>query len=568
MATQATPAPGKAKSMFNGGDDPSRFDYEPSPEIQRLLESKGLSVVPQTTNVGPHGIGWSGKNFNLPATPRPLTLEESAQALLEKAREENQTIQVSEPIDALPWDGAQALYKAVDALYGFSVLKATPGFFGPQPPVMRTIKTGPKPGDTLQVFWGRLYVARMEWNLQTEIAQHRGRLVFKVGGEIKKKDQREFDRLITLARHFAEEFSIYKGKAIALPIDSDDEIDFGEEPRFIDTSKISESDLIFSDSLQAQIDTNLFTPVRHSDACRKVGIPLKRSIMLAGPYGCGKSLTAALTAKIAQQNGWTFMLVPRAHALAEALRFAPRYAPVIIFAEDADTALEGERDDQMNDLLNTLDGAELKGVDIITVLTTNFPEKLNKAMVRPGRLDAIITVTPPDAGAAEKLMRNYGRGLIKPGEKLARAKVAVAGRIPAVIREVVERAKLSAITRTQGVPDGVTDDDLVVAYDTMKGHLDLLDEPTDKTLTPEETLGKAFGDIIAKHLDTDGLENTVDHINGVAHVNLEETRRVKQSVQSTEKMMATVAEKADGAIRDVGNKIVANVTAAVVAAKR
>ena len=63
-------------------------------------------------------------------------------------------------------------------------------------------------------------------------------------------------------------------------------------------------------------------------------------------------------------------------------------------------------------------------------------------MLRPGRLDAIIDVTAPDAKAVEKLVRLYGRETIAADADLTLVGEALAGTIPAVIAEVVKRAKL------------------------------------------------------------------------------------------------------------------------------
>src|SRR5262249_9702485 len=111
-----------------------------------------------------------------------------------------------------------------------------------------------------------------------------------------------------------------------------------------------------------------------------------------------KTLTAYVTAKKSSSNNWTFIYLDRVAGLHEAFRFAKQYAPSVIFAEDIDRAVNGDdRTTDIDDVLNTIDGIESKGGEIITILTTNHVDQINRAMLRPGRLDAVISIQAPDA---------------------------------------------------------------------------------------------------------------------------------------------------------------------------
>lgn len=476
-------------------------EYEPEAEVKALLASHGYSLAPPDERVGSHDVRWTGKSYSLPAEPVPVSLREASETLRKKADEEEQEITVSEIIDALPWDGAQAFIKAVDDLFGWGILQPEKikTFFGTikVPPTLRTIKTGPNSKDRMQVFWGEVYIPQIEAQLVTRATKHEGRFVFSIGGTIAKKNRHTLDVLVALARIYAYEKSIYKGKAIRIFVDADGAMMENKEPEFIKTDPTLERDLIFSEEVRNQINTNLFAPIKYPAACRQLNIPLKRGILLEGKYGVGKSMTAAVTADLSVRHGWTFIMLDRVAGLKQVLEFAHRYAPVVVFAEDIDRVIAGmERTVSIDDILNTLDGVQGKGHEIITVLTTNHADKINRALLRPGRLDAIVTVLPPDAEAAEKLMRLYGRGLIAEDEPLTEAGKAIAGQIPAVIREAVERAKLSAIAREGGVPDKLVDQDLVVAAGTMKGHLELMHGKADEPLTPEQMIGDGLAQLI------------------------------------------------------------------------
>lgn len=479
--------------------------YEPTEDVKALLAQHGVRMTPPPERTGSHHVEWAGRAFVIPAEPEPMGLRESAEVLNRKADEEEQEINISEVIDALPWDGAQAFIKAVDDIFGWGILQAEKRqtFFGTIkiPPTMRTIKTGPGARDTMQVFWGELYIPQIDATLQTRATVHEGRVVFQIEGSIQKKNRHKIETLIALARIYANERSIYKGKAFRMFVNEKGVVMSEREPEFIKIDPNIENDLVFSDKVQSQLNTNLFAPIKHPKACRELGIPLKRGILLEGPYGVGKSMTAAATANMAIKHGFTFIMLDRVAGLKAIMDFAHRYAPVVVFAEDIDRIIAGEdRTVSIDDVLNTLDGVQGKSHEIITVLTTNHADRINRALLRPGRLDAIVSIEPPDAAAAERLMRQYSRGLIRAETSLSRAGEAVAGHIPAVIREVVERAKLSAIFREGGVPTELVDDDLVIAADTMKGHLDLMRGERVREKTSAELLATGLQGLVEEEM--------------------------------------------------------------------
>mgnify|MGYP000875671611 CR=1 FL=1 len=88
----------------------------------------------------------------------------------------------------------------------------------------------------------------------------------------------------------------------------------------------------------------------------------------------------------------------------------------------------------------------------------------------------MIDVTPPDAEAAEKLVRLYGGELVKEDTDLSKAGELLAGHIPATIAEVVKRAKLAQMRlQPVGTPvEHLSAEALIEASATMKAQTDLL----------------------------------------------------------------------------------------------
>lgn len=443
--------------------------------------------------------------------PEAMSYDQAIEVLNLKKKEEETTVRVHEEVDAFPLDGAYAFMKAMQRKYGWSTAVPTPGFFGPTPPSTVSLEIGF--GEFTQIIWGSFKIPTIEGMLQTGADWGGESPKFVIGGEIKKKHQKEIKELAELTREIVAKESIYRGKAIRLRTNDDGELIQGEAPKFMDLSNVNPDELVFPDVVMEQVETNLFTPIKKTEECRKNRVPLKRGVLFAGPYGTGKTLTANVTAKHCEDNGWTFIYLDRVTGLREAIYFARKYGPAAIFAEDIDRVVTGGRSVAVDDVLNNIDGIDSKHSELIIILTTNHVEKIEKAMIRPGRLDAIISVLPPDAKAAEKLVRIYGRNLIAADENLGEAGSELEGQIPAVIREVVERSKLYAISRMKaGDTLHLTGADLAKAARGMKTHLDLL-KPAEVTVkTSGQIIGEQFGEIVASAVNKKGMFKKLDLI--------------------------------------------------------
>jgi transitional endoplasmic reticulum ATPase len=422
-------------------------------------------------------VQFTGRAITLPAEPGKMPLRVAADALIQKANDEEQVFRTHEVFDAEQHDAAVAFFKAMCRLYGWASPQTQQGMFGPRPPQMVSVKTGPGDSDVVQVPIGAFKLPGVDEQISTTF--HDGKFI--VYGEVKKRDSHLILEVVTLAREILKAESIYKGKPIKLYVDDFGSIDTNRPPEFIDVSDTSEASILFDQDVIDMIETNILVPIKYTKNCIKNGVPLKRCALLSGPYGTGKSLTARVIARVCQDNGWTFVLLNKVQGLRAALDFVKgRYEEAVVFAEDVDR-VTSERNEQTNDLINTVDGVLSKNSRIMTILTTNHIEKIHPVMLRPGRLDAIISLRAPGAETVEKLMRLYARELISPKVKLNQAGLALAGHIPASIRECIERAKLSMLGRDD---NQLTEHDIMVAANTMKTHLDLL-----KAREPKETVG-------------------------------------------------------------------------------
>lgn len=456
-----------------------------------------------------------GRAITLPGDPGKMPIEKAIEALQRRQAADSQKVRVHEIIDAYPLDALVAFVRAMTNLYGWASPVSTPSFFGPQPPHILSVKTGVRDEDVVQCPFGSFQLPGIDEKIQVTFtgAPKGNGQVLVIYGEIKQKDKHLVLELATETRRIVKAESIYKGRSIRLGVNDDGELEQGNPPEFMDVSEIGEDDLIFNDNIRHQINTNILVPIKHTHMCRKLKIPLKRGILLEGPFGTGKSLTARMVARVAQDNGWTFILLDRVQGLRTALEFANRYSPAVVFAEDIDR-IASERDDATNDLINTIDGVVSKRTEIMTILTTNFAEKLNPVILRPGRLDAVISLKAPDAEAVKRLVRFYAGSLLPEKAELPKSSKELAGQIPASIRECVERAKLGMIGRNDVT---LADNDVFIAAETMKNHLALLNKD-DKVVTDAEKLAESLKNVIRNGSDKvlevirDKVDNIEDHV--------------------------------------------------------
>lgn len=166
---------------------------------------------------------------------------------------------------------------------------------------------------------------------------------------------------------------------------------------------------------------------------QKMGAELPRGILLAGPPGTGKTLLARA---LANESGCKFFyksgadvdkifVGSGAKAIRELFQKAREVnGPVIIFFDEIDSFTKDRtmvKDftssfSTINQLLAEMDGFR-NSKHIIVIGATNMPDKIDKALMRPGRFDKTITLTLPDVKGREKLFEYYA-GKIKTAEKI------------------------------------------------------------------------------------------------------------------------------------------------------
>jgi len=448
-----------------------------------------MKLDPNVAAVVAQGLGKTIADFGSAKIDEDLnvknmTYAEAAALLTRRANELEAMVPIGETIVCEPMDGAIALSLALQDMFGYVEIDGA----------SLSVEVGPN--KVIQVPWGRVKIPGIDGSFYpcTMHPSDDNLPTITLHGEVKKKHREVIAAVAQKTRDILKRGSIYKSKAIHVSFNSKDAQKEGapptRRPKFLDTSRVNPKELVFSKNVQEQVETNLLEPIQGTAECRRHGIPLKRTVLLSGEFGVGKSLLLNALSVEAPANDWTYILIDSVDHLEEAIKFARQFEPAVLVAEDIDQVVRGERSTDMNRLLELIDGVTAKGRELIVVFTTNHPELINPAMMRAGRIDAYIEITPPDAEAAQRLIRQYARGKLKAGEDLEQVGEALSGHKPSVIREVVERAKLTAQRRCREAKISTMTfiaEDISVAFRTMQPHLALMAEKVMVEASPLES---------------------------------------------------------------------------------
>ncbi len=152
---------------------------------------------------------------------------------------------------------------------------------------------------------------------------------------------------------------------------------------------------------------------------KALGAKVPKGVLLHGPPGTGKTLLAKA---VAQESGAQFFSQSAssfvemfaglgAARIRRLFNEARKHAPAIIFIDELDAVggrrgsdISGEREQTLNQLLVEMDGFASSD-RIVVMAASNLLEKLDSALLRPGRFDRQVFVSPPDVHGREKILK-------------------------------------------------------------------------------------------------------------------------------------------------------------------
>jgi cell division protease FtsH len=198
----------------------------------------------------------------------------------------------------------------------------------------------------------------------------------------------------------------------------------------------------------------------------KLGARVPRGVLLHGPPGTGKTLLAKAVAhesgaQFFSQSAASFVEMFAGLGAARIRRLfaiARKHEPAIIFIDELDAVggrrgmdISGEKDQTLNQLLVEMDGFH-SGGRVVVIAASNLLEKLDPALLRPGRFDRQIFVSPPDVRDRAAILEVHTREKpLEPGTDLEMVARQTSGLTGADLANICNEAAIFAARRGSAV---------------------------------------------------------------------------------------------------------------------
>ena len=249
-----------------------------------------------------------------------------------------------------------------------------------------------------------------------------------------------------------------------------------------DEQRVSFAEVAGIDDAEAELE-EVVDFLRNPSRYTRLGARVPKGVLLAGLPGTGKTLLARAVAGEADVPFFSISASEFVEAIVgvgasrvrDLFAQAKAAAPAIIFIDELDAIGRArgasgsfggndEREQTLNQILTEMDG--FTGTEgVIVIASTNRPEVLDPALLRPGRFDRRVVVNPPDQVGREQILAVHTRDVpLADDVDLTSLAASTPGMVGADLRNLVNEAALLAARRNH---DRVTQADFTDAMEKI-----------------------------------------------------------------------------------------------------
>lgn len=484
--------------MTNNGTTTMSYSNEKETK-ERFLQA--LAAIGDGVFSADQGIAYHKDPKNKISLPEGMTAAKGAATLADVAQALTQTEVFTKTFKYRPLDGAYALTQVMAKFFG-TTGRGVPiqTMFGSIPPQQREIEISP--GVSVQVPWGHIAFEHFDGTLMLGAIQHEELgLLFQVSLECPKIHGKSVSGFWKLIEEQLERHSIYKGQSFR-------ERKSGQDDGIAFLNLAPNRTIVYNDDVYAKLENTVWGVIENAELFRQDHRKLNRRVLLFGPYGTGKSECGVLTADLANRHGWTFIQFHSGKGtlddLEATLNTAKLYQPAVVFIEDVDIYAANQDEKFQARLSNLIDGVGSKGDKVMLVMTSNRAATFSKAMLRAGRIDAMIEVGPLNRDATEKMIRLViGDARLSPEIDFNAIHEAMEGYEPAFVRLTFDQAAEAAIIRNKSLVYQLDTPDFVNAANLLRPQHDLHTNRAekDRTVTLDTLMTDLITDAVTKRIE-------------------------------------------------------------------